>query len=312
MRGLILKEFSLVWLIAFGSAAWMTSAAAAESYTQGPKVCKECHEAEFEIWEDTKHAKRYKNLHKIPKAKKMVAALGTGKSPKKSPVCTNCHYTMVQNKASSKGKAKAGVACESCHGPSSAYEKPHADVPKDETAEQAATRLEESRKLGLIHSSMHYDIALNCMECHGLARPDMDADVLAKLMAADHPWEPEFELVKYSQGSIRHRFYPPEMSVNQEMSDAELARFFVTGQAAKIVTASAAADKTTDAEYKKVQQLRVEEAKKVLASVKSVLQAGALIAAPNEANARKLVDAIQDKDLSGEVGSMLPSKKKYE
>ena len=96
------------------------------------------------------------------------------------------------------------------------------------------------------------------------------------------------------------------------MSDAELARFFVTGQAAKIVTASDAADKTTDAEYKKVQQLRVDEAKKILASVKSVPQAAALIAAPNEDNARKLVAAIADKDLSSEVGSMLPSKKKYE
>ena len=40
--------------------------------------------------------------------------------------------------------------------------------------------------------------------------------------------------------------------------------FYVTGQAAKLVTASAAASKTSDAEYKKVQEQRASEAKEAL------------------------------------------------
>ena len=142
------------------------------------------------LWEETTHFKRYKNLHKIPKAKTMAEAVGAAAGPRRSPVCTNCHYTMVQKDAGDEGKARSGVSCESCHGPSSDYEEPHADVPKEgETDAQRAARLEESRKLGLIHSQMHYDIALNCMECHGLARPDMDPDVLAKTDIAEHSLE---------------------------------------------------------------------------------------------------------------------------
>ncbi|MBS34578.1 MAG: hypothetical protein CMO26_18885 [Thiotrichales bacterium] len=299
--------------IAFMVAAWaFTPVWAADPFTQGPKVCEECHEVEYEIWEDTKHFKRYRNLHKIPKAKKMVEAMGGGNSAKSSPVCTSCHYTMAQKSADGSSKARAGVSCESCHGPSSEYEEPHADVPEGESADARAARLEDSRQKGLIHSQMHYDIALNCMECHGLARPDMDPDVLAQLMALDHPWEPEFELVRYSQGSVRHRFYPPDMTVNQEMNAQELAILFVTGQAAKLVTANAAASNTSDAEYKKVQEQRVEEARQALSAVTSVGEAAALVAAPSEDNARKLVEAIQGKDLSSEVGSMLPSEKDYE
>ena len=311
MRGLIFAGFFYRSLVILSIAAMINSVAAQEAFTRGPEVCKGCHEAEIEVWEGTKHFKQYKNLHKTPKAKEMNKALDGGKRVKSSPICTNCHYTMVQKSASDDGRAKAGVACESCHGPSSAYEERHADRPDNETVEQRAARLEESRKLGLIHSAMQYDIALNCMGCHGLARPDMNPNVLAKLMAAGHPWEPEFELVRYSQGSIRHRFYPPNLSVNQEMNKQQLAALFITGQAAKLVTAGNAAANTSDTEFKKTQERRVEEAKQALSAVKSIKEAAALIAEPTEANARKLVEAIQGKDLSGEVGSLLPASKSY-
>jgi hypothetical protein len=45
---------------------------------------------------------------------------------------------------------------------------------------------------------MDYDIAANCVSCHGLAREDIKPDVLAKLLAAGHSVEPDFELVRYS------------------------------------------------------------------------------------------------------------------
>jgi hypothetical protein len=42
-----------------------------------------------------------------------------------------------------------------------------------------------------------------------------------------------------------------------------------------------------------------------------VPEAAALLAAPTDENARKLVDAIATKDLSPQVGSLLPAKNTY-
>ena len=163
----------------------------------------------------------------------------------------------------------------------------------------------------MIWSFMHYDIASNCNTCHGLAHPDLDGAVLATMLEAGHPINPDFELVAYSQGEVRHRFYPPDISTNAQMNKAELARFYVVGQAAKLVSASAAAAKSDNPDYQAAQQTRISDATKALSAVTSVPEAGALIASPSEANARKLVAAIQDKDLSGEVGSLVPAQSTY-
>jgi hypothetical protein len=48
-----------------------------------------------------------------------------------------------------------------------------------------------------------------------------------------------------------------------------------------------------------------------LSAVTSVAEAAALVADPTEANARNLVAAIADKDLTGEVGGLLPAKADY-
>ena len=61
---------------------------AAEPYFQGPKVCQECHKAEYEIWEGTKHFKSFRTVHKAEDAKKIAAAVGGKKSMKKNAVCT--------------------------------------------------------------------------------------------------------------------------------------------------------------------------------------------------------------------------------
>jgi hypothetical protein len=158
---------------------------------------------------------------------------------------------------------------------------------------------------------MHYDIAANCLSCHGLARDDIPSDVLAKLLAAKHPVEDEFELVRYSQGILRHRFFPPNVDKNQEMSKAELARFFITGQAAQLVTATREVKRASDSAYKAAQQKRADHAREVLSALKGVPEAAALIASPSEGNARKLVRAMEGMDLSAQVASLLPAKNNY-
>lgn len=303
-----------LWTLAI-SALWLglSATVAAEPYVEGPKKCQECHEEEYKVWEGTKHFESYKTLHKKDKAKDIVKALG-GKRLKKDKVCTQCHYTMVQKDAGDDGKAEAGPSCESCHGASSEWRQVHNDYggPKvkaeNETPEHKAKRVQAAKDAGMIWSSMRYDIAANCMECHGLANPNVSGEELAKMLEAGHPLKPDFELVKYSQGKVRHRFYPPDVTKNAEMGAAELSRLFVEGQAAKLVSATQAANKSDHPKYKEAQQARIESAKKALANV---AEAKDFLADPSDANARKLVEAIKDKDLSAQVGSLLPAKDSY-
>lgn len=278
-----------------------STVAAEEYYVKGANECLECHENDFVVWKKTKHYKNFKTFHTDKKTTEMLAKLGSKQGAKSDETCVKCHYTMVQKGPGDKGRADSGTSCESCHGPSSGYLEPH------EKEEHRAL----SRKMGLVYSDMDYDIAGKCMSCHGLAREDIKPDVLAKLSAAGHSVEPDFELVRYSQGTLRHRFFPPDVEKNQEMTKAELARFFVAGQAAQLVAAMREVKRATDGKYKATQQERADRARQALAVLKSVPEAAALLAGPTDGNARKLVDAIRTKDLSAELGGMLPAKSTY-
>ena len=183
--------------------------------------------------------------------------------------------------------------------------------PKKESPANKTKRIADARKAGMIWSFMHYDIAANCAECHGLAHPKLKGDVLSKMLEAGHPGEPEFELVAYSQGSVRHRYYPPNITANAEMNAAELARFFVIGQAAKLVSATAAAGKSDNAKYVALQKKRSEDARKALAAVADLPEVKAVLDKPTHDAARKLADALKDKDVSGKVKAMLPAKGSY-
>ncbi len=298
----------------------------AKPHIKGAKVCMECHEAEFKVWKGTVHFKSFRTAHREPKGKekekkpspeKILEAAGGSANMKKNETCTLCHYSMEQKDESSKPVAKSGTSCESCHGASSDYLTLHdnyggKDVKREqETEAHKAKRIEDSRKAGLIWPSMKFDVAQNCMECHGLANPNLKADILAKMLEADHPINPDFELVKYSQGTVRHRYYLPEVTVNAEMTPQELAEFFIIGQAAKLVSAVEVMNKSDNPKFRTAQEKRVTDARAALSAVKSIPQAAALIASPNEANARKLVAAIKGKDLSAAVAKLLPKKDDY-
>lgn len=312
-----LSTVSMASLLAFVVAVCPLVSANADSFYLGPKTCQECHKAEFEVWEKTKHAVGYRELHKQPKANDILAAVGGDKNVRKNATCTQCHFTMEQADASATPMAKSGTSCESCHGPASDWKDIHnnfggPDVTRDkEPADHKTKRIADSVKAGMTRPDSLYDIAANCMACHGLARPSLDGAVQAKMLAAGHPIEPDFELVRYSQGSVRHRFYPPTVDQNKEITPAELARLFVTGQAAKLVSANGVMTKATDAAFKDAQQKRAKSAADALAALKSVPEAAALVATPTEENARKLVTAIASKDLSAEVASLLPKPSDY-
>ena len=95
------------------------------------------------------------------------------------------------------------------------------------------------------------------------------------------------------------------------MTPVELARLFVEGQAAKLVSAAGALAKSDNEKYVAAQEKRAADASAALAAVTSVAEAAALIDEPTEDNARKLVAAIADADLTGEVGGLLPAMADY-
>ncbi len=301
---------SIAFAVAFIAS---TVGVSAEPYKQGPKVCEECHRSEVEVWEGTQHFASFKTVHKSDLGKKVIKAIGE-KSMKKSEVCTQCHYTMVQKDADAKAKPKAGPSCESCHGASSDWFKIHNDYGgagvkrEDETPEHKAERIAAAAAAGMNWPHDKYGVAENCNECHGLANPNIPGETLAAMLDAGHPTVPDWELVRYSQGTVRHRFYPPNMTENAVMTPAELAELYVIGQAAKLVSATQAMGQSDSPKYKEFQEARAAAAKEALGAVSA---AADLIANPTEETARALIDSIKGTDLSGEVGPLLPSPDSY-
>jgi hypothetical protein len=319
-----LKRIGLALFMAAGLG--LASGAALAADNVGPKECKDCHGAEYKVWEGTPHAKSYKDIHKRDLAKAVTKAVGE-RSMKRSETCGQCHYTQAPKKAGGKVGNNFGPSCESCHGPGGEFINihnvygPKGTKKADETAAHKTERFEKSRDAGMrwprwrsdipgMPADVNFDVAQNCFNCHGMARETLDGDTAGKMLDAGHPLNPNFELVAYSQGQVRHRFYDSQ-SDNPEMSKAELSRWFVTGQAASLVQAANAMKKTDHAKYVAGQQARADKAKAAL-SATGLAEATALIGDPSEANARKLVAKIykDGMDLSGQVGSMLPSKYK--
>ncbi len=315
IQTLMNKAAALFAALAFAAAT--APAALAEPYAEGYRKCEKCHEAEVDVWKKTKHSQSFNEIHKKEEAKKILAAAGGPNSMRANPTCVLCHYTETKTSATAKPAVNSGPSCESCHGPSSDWRDVHnfygdgIEDPKKESPANKQKRLAEARKAGMIWSFMHYDIAANCAECHGLANPKLKGDVLSKMLDAGHPGEPEFELVAYSQGSVRHRYYPPNITVNAEMNAAELARFFVIGQAAKLVSATLAAGKSDHAKYVALQKKRSDDARKALAAVADLPEVKALLDKPSHEAARKVADALKDKDVSAKVKAMLPAKSSY-
>ena len=286
----------------------------AEPHAVGPEKCQKCHTGSYKVWEGTKHYASFKKIHKNKKARKIVKAIGE-KRMKKSETCMLCHYTAA--KKGKKVKLVAGPSCESCHGKASKWITIHNNyggggAKRDsETKEQKLERVRKASAAGMIWPSQIFDVASNCMSCHGLANPALSAEHAGAMLDNGHPLNADFELVKYSQGSVRHRFYPPDVSKNKEMSNVEKARLYVIGQAAALVSATVASSKSSHPRYKAAQTKRVATAKSVLEKIKILVpEADAIIQSPSKATGRILAKALKDKDLTGIVGDKLPKKYK--
>ena len=283
----------------------------------GAQSCKECHDIEIERWSETKHATHFADFHKSADATAITAKLGGEADPKNNAVCQLCHYTMSTTAGSSTARPRSGPSCESCHGAASGWIKVHRDYgsrqvsASDESDEHKRARFDGAAAAGMLWPSMRYDLAAACYQCHGFANPALGADTLTALLAAGHPSGADFEFVRYSQGSVRHRYYPPDFEINQEMSNELLARVFVIGQTVQIVQSQSLVNTLREGSFVNQQQKKIERARQILQKVSHIAEVRTFLDSPSEANGRAILGAIMPVDLYPQVGSELPSKGDY-
>jgi hypothetical protein len=138
------------------------------------KACKNCHASEakgnaFGAWEASKHAKAFEVLAS-PEAKKAAAEAKVTGDPQKAPECVKCHVTAFGEDAKNIKKGfdpKAGVQCETCHGPGENHFKA-----RFAAASAAEGKADESKReelpAGEIIASPKVEV---CLACHNEQSP---------------------------------------------------------------------------------------------------------------------------------------------
>lgn len=106
----------------------------------GAHICKDCHSAEYSVWEISVHASAFKTLE--------------DKNQSTNPECVSCHVLGFKDAGGFISKAEtpqfADVQCENCHGPALAHSKNPGGV----------------KPISALHGDE------NCRECHqGLHSP---------------------------------------------------------------------------------------------------------------------------------------------
>jgi hypothetical protein len=192
----------------------------------GPESCTKCHEAEMLSWRETPHFATFETLHRMPEAKAIADRLGL-RSVKRNDECTKCHFTIQEEHG--RDRVIAGVSCESCHGAGRDWIEMHADyggptITKTmETPEHRAARIEKSIAAGMNNPANLYLVARQCLACH--TSPNERLVNVGGHAAGT----PEFELVAWSQGKVRHNFLQSGGKVNAPSSPERLRVMYIVG-----------------------------------------------------------------------------------
>jgi hypothetical protein len=192
----------------------------------GPEACMKCHENEFLAWKQTPHYATFETLHRKPEAKEIAERLGL-RSVKRNDQCTKCHFTTQE--VEGRERVVAGVSCESCHGGARDWVVMHSDyggpttTRDQESPEHRRQRLEQSIKAGMNNPANLYLVARQCLACH--TSPDEKLVNIGGHAAGT----PEFELVAWSQGKVRHNFLHSDGTANAPSSPERLRVMFVVG-----------------------------------------------------------------------------------
>ena len=296
----------------------------------GPNECAECHEKEVDAWRETRHYKTFRELAKTTKAKKIGKALGIRRF-KKDSACVVCHFTQQMN--GGKTKTIAGIGCESCHGASKDWIDIHNDyggknVKKDqETPDHKKMRIGKAIKAGMIAPSDIYSVANNCYGCHLVPNERL-------VNKGEHQAGSKFELVRWSQGEVRHNYYSSTTgNENASASPERLRMMYVIGNALELEHALRAISKATQkARYAVKMAKRVKLATRRLKKIsglinnpelKSIIKIGASakLKLNNETELNAAAEGVADlaKKLTSEydgsefsaLDSLIPDSSKY-
>ena len=207
------------------------------------ETCAKCHSNEVQTWKQTPHFQTFEQLSRNPEAKQICSNLGL-RSVKRSDVCIDCHFTTKEKDG--RVKAIAGVSCESCHGASVDWISIHNDyggpmaTKEDETPEHRAARLDECTSLGMRNTRDLYLIASSCYQCHTVPNERLVN------VGGHNAGSEDFELVRWSQGMVRHNFLRTEGEYNAESDSSRLRVMYVVGLIADLEFSTRATANATE------------------------------------------------------------------
>ena len=265
-------------------------------------ACAKCHAAEVNVWRGTPHFRTFEELTRNPEAKAICNAMGV-RSVKRSGICIDCHFTTQQQ--GSVAKPVSGISCESCHGASQDWVAVHNDyggptaTKESETAAHRRERLNLSTELGMKNTQDLYLIATSCYSCHTVPNEKLVN------VGGHNAGSVDFELVRWSQGMVRHNFLRTGGTVNAKNPIERLRVMYVVGLIADLefstrATAAATEKATfgiTVANRAARAAVRLAKVQQDIANehVQSALNAfaDAKLQTNNEASLLKIADEIQ-------------------
>ena len=192
----------------------------------GSETCAKCHVNEVSSWKQTPHFRTFDELGRRPEAKAICDKLGL-RSVKRSDVCIDCHFTM-QN-VESQVRPISGISCESCHGAAAPWIELHNNfggptaTRESETSAHAAQRFAASLAGGMHNTRNLYQIASSCFHCHTVPNESLVN------IGGHKAGSEDFELVRWSQGRVRHNFLRTAGQTNANSSPERLRVMFVIG-----------------------------------------------------------------------------------
>ncbi len=222
--------------------------------------CGECHQLEYKVWKETKHATGFKTLHRTQLAERIKERMGL-KLIKRESLCLKCHYLAGIKKGQL--RALSGVSCESCHGAARDWINIHNNYGKGydyrtEPPEHKAWRIAESKARGMFRPSELYEVVANCFQCHTVPHEKL-------VNVGGHTTgSRDFEFVKWMD-KIRHNFlqaqFDPTKTENREHSPERKRVMFVVGKAVDLeYSIRATAIAKEQGVYIKAMQRRVRNA----------------------------------------------------
>lgn len=207
--------------------------------------CGRCHTAEVSIWKKTPHFQTFDQLHRKPAAKEIAARMGIT-SIKRSGECIGCHYTPMQQD-DGQVSLVSGVSCESCHGGAKNWINIHSDYGgpgikrEQETDAHRAQRIHTAIAYGMRNPRNPYLVARSCLNCHTVPNEKL-------VNVGGHAAGSKgFELVAWSQGSIKHNFISNN-GVNQSSDVSRQRTLYIAGLVAELEFATRAVSKATTKE----------------------------------------------------------------